>query len=57
MKGYKIPELEIHRFDSDEILTGSAENVDNWNTDQKLNAQTIDWTNLQKVNTTLGFKY
>ena len=56
MKGYMIPKMGIHRFDSDEILTGSAGNVDNWNETQNLNAKTIDWkTDLKTADGVLAF--
>ncbi len=58
MKGYKIPELRIHRFDSDEILTGSAYLVDGRYEDIT-NKAIIDWeknlNRVDKVNTMLTF--
>ena len=44
MKKYLTPMMEIKSFAAENVVTtGSAGVVDNWNTENNLNAQSVDW--------------
>ena len=49
MKKYLTPEIEINRFDRENIVTGSANFVDEWNQTNGYNAKTIDWKTDLKI--------
>ncbi len=43
MKKYLTPEIDIKSFERENIMTGSANLVDEWNQSNGYDAKTIDW--------------